>query len=122
MDPPDRVFPRSPQLPTVLPSVSPEEARDLVASNNALIVDVREPHEWAEARIPRAKHIPLREVRERHVEIPRDRPVILQCRSGHRSAGATRTLLELGFNNVHNLEGGIGDWAADGLPIERGGS
>ncbi|MFA5861625.1 MAG: rhodanese-like domain-containing protein [Candidatus Thermoplasmatota archaeon] len=102
-------------------AVEPRRARELVERQNALIVDVREPDEWADARIPGALHIPLGQIEARVGEIPRDRPVILQCRSGNRSAGATRALLELGFTNVHNLEGGIGDWAADGLPMEYGG-
>lgn len=105
---------------TPLPTIEPKEARSLVERENALIVDVREPDEWADARIPGAVHIPLGEIRTRADEIPRDRPVILQCRSGNRSAGATRRLLELGFTNVRNLEGGIGDWAADGLPLHYG--
>lgn len=116
----DRVFPR--HAPRPLPSVDPLRARDLVERENALIVDVREPDEWAQARIPGAVHIPLGRLRERAHEIPKDRAVILQCQGGNRSAGAVRTLLDLGFSNVHNLEGGITDWAADGLPIERGGA
>lgn len=104
-----------------LPAVEPKGAQELVLRDRALIVDVREPDEWAMARIPGAVHIPLGMLRERAAEIPRDRPVILQCHSGNRSAGATRDLIELGFTNVRNLEGGISEWAADGLPLERGG-
>lgn len=115
----DRILPR--HAPRPVPSVDPLEARTLVERGNALIVDVRDDDERAEARIPGALHIPLNEIRERAHELPQDRPVILQCRSGNRSAGATRTLLELGFANVRNLKGGISDWAADGLPLEHGG-
>lgn len=115
-----RVFPRNPAPSPSLPTVGPKEAKSLVERENALIVDVREPDEWADARIPGAIHIPLSDIPARAAEIPRDRPVILQCRSGNRSAGATRALLDLGFTNAHNLEGGIGDWAADGLPIQYG--
>lgn len=115
----NRVFPRHPPRP--FPEVEPARARELAERHGALIIDVREPDEWAQARIPGAIHIPLGQIRERAHEIPRDRPVILQCRSGNRSAGATRTLLDLGFANVHNLAGGIGDWAADGFPVEQGG-
>lgn len=116
----ERVHPR-PNAPNALPAVTPEEARDLVAESNGLIIDVREPDEWAEARIPGAKHIPLGTLAERAKEVPRDRPVILQCRSGARSARATRALLDAGYTNVRNLEGGIGEWAAEGLPLEYGG-
>lgn len=115
----ERILPRHPAAR--LPSVAPARAHELVAREHGLIVDVREPDEWAEARIPGAVHIPLGQIVERAAEIPRDRPVILQCRSGARSATATRKLVELGRTNVHNLEGGIGDWAAEGLPIDYGG-
>lgn len=116
----DRIFPR--HAPRPIPTVEPAAAQTLVQREKALIVDVREPDEWAEARIPGALHIPLGKIRERAHEIPRDRPVILQCRSGNRSAGATQALLDLGYTNVQNLAGGIGEWAADGLPIEHGGA
>lgn len=114
----NRIFPRTPPAP--LPAVDPAQAKKLTETENALIIDVREDDEWADARIPGAIHIPLASITNRAQEIPRDRPVILQCRSGNRSAGATRALLDLGFMNVLNLEGGIGDWAADGFPIEHG--
>lgn len=114
-----RVFPRGPPAPPV-PSVEPRKALELVEREGALIVDVREPDEWAEARIAGARHVPLRDLAARASELPRDRPVILQCRSGNRSARATRVLLDLGFTNVQNLEGGIGAWGADGLPVEPG--
>lgn len=115
-----RIFPRNAQPPTPLPSISPKDAYDLATRAGALIVDVREPDEWNEARIPRAKHIPLAQIAERHAEIPRDRPVVLQCRSGARSGRATQALLDLGFSNVRNLEGGITAWAASDLPLEHG--
>lgn len=118
--PMERIFPR--RAPTPLPAVDPVAAHELMREQRALLVDVREADEWTELRIPGAVHIPLGRLRERAAEIPRDRPVILQCQSGNRSAGATRALLDLGFTNVRNLEGGISDWAADGLPLERGGA
>lgn len=116
----ERVFPRRSSPPPALPAVTPREAHDAVARENALIVDVREPDEWAEVRIPGARHIPLGTIAERASEIPRDRLVFLQCRSGARSARATQALREAGYTNVRNLEGGISEWAAYGLPLEHG--
>lgn len=115
----ERIFPRRVQPP--LPGVDPSDAQDLIRRHQGVIIDVRDADEWAEVRIPGAVHIPLAQLRERAGEIPRDRPVILQCHSGNRSAGGTRVLMELGLTNVSNLEGGIGDWASAGLPLERGG-
>lgn len=103
-----------------IPEVSPAEAKRLVETKNALIVDVREPDEWAEARIPGAKHLPLGQLPERQAEVPRDRTVVLQCRSGARSGRATRALLAAGYRDVVNLKGGIQAWAAEDLPLEHG--
>lgn len=105
-----------------IPEVTPAEAERLVRAEGALIVDVREPEEWAEARIPGATHIPLGSLAERQAEIPRDRPVVLQCRSGARSGRATRALRAAGYANVQNLKGGILAWANESRPLEHGGA
>lgn len=89
------------------------EARALVDEKKAIIIDVREPDEYAAGRIPNAEHIPLRQIADRIVELEqhRDRPIILSCRSGNRSEAACRFLRDNGFRNVHNLIGGITAWA-----------
>jgi rhodanese-related sulfurtransferase len=98
-----------------LPGVGPSEASDL-AGEGALLLDVREPEEWQAGHAPDVRHIPLGEL-ERHLdELPRDRRLVLVCRSGHRSAHATAFLLEAGFDAA-NLEGGMVAWAAAGLPV-----
>lgn len=106
-----------PTAPTVK-TVGAKEAYEEQQSRNAVIVDVREPAEWAESRIPGAVLIPLAELAYRVKELPRDRPVIMQCRSGNRSRVATEFLLGHGFPNVRNLVGGIVAWAACDLPLE----
>jgi adenylyltransferase/sulfurtransferase len=75
-----------------------------------VLVDVREPSEHDICRIPGAQLIPLGQLSERFGEIPRDREVILHCRSGIRSARAAHFLRGRGYQNVHNLEGGILAW------------
>jgi rhodanese-related sulfurtransferase len=52
-------------------------------------------------------------------EIPRDREVLLICRSGNRSGTAQRQLLQLGYEQVFNVSGGMNAWSGAGLPIER---
>lgn len=111
------MFRRSPPAPSV-PTILPAQAAPLVASGRALLLDVREPVEWAEARIPGAIHLPLGELPARLDEIARDRKVILQCRSGNRSRAAAEILLAAGFADVANLEGGIVRWAREGHPVE----
>lgn len=81
-----------------------DKVRELVESNNT-IIDVREKYEYDYGHIKGAINIPLSELRERAHEIPRDKPVYLHCRSGHRSYNAVMTLQNLGFNNVVNISG-----------------
>ncbi|MCL5965392.1 MAG: rhodanese-like domain-containing protein [Deinococcus sp.] len=83
-----------------------------------LFVDVREADEHAMSRIPGSVLIPLSELAARYTEIPRDRQVVLYCRSGNRSWNAAAWLQNKGYDKVVNLAGGIIDWARSGLEIE----
>ncbi|MGP8109754.1 MAG: molybdopterin-synthase adenylyltransferase MoeB [Thermoplasmata archaeon] len=95
-----------------VPEVTPEELRDALASADPpLLVDVREPEEWAISTIAGSLEIPKADLPERVDELTRARSVVVYCRSGGRSADATRTLLGLGFTNVRSLKGGINAWA-----------
>ncbi len=86
----------------------------------AVVLDVREPEEWAEYHIPGATLIPLGQLAARVNEIPRDRPVLVYCRSGNRSQEGRDILLRAGFTQVTSLRGGIKAWAAAGLPTVSG--
>jgi sulfur-carrier protein adenylyltransferase/sulfurtransferase len=98
--------------PDDLPEVTPEELRALLASPDPpLLLDVREPEERTISNIAGSTGIPKGELPERVDELTRARSVVVYCRSGGRSADATRTLLGLGFTNVRNLKGGINAWA-----------
>jgi len=82
------------------------------------ILDVREPYEWKAGRIEGAIHIPLARVMaagERGVLDP-SRPVVVICRSGNRSELAATMLQARGFD-ASNLEGGMEEWAREGLPF-----
>ncbi|MGB3852606.1 MAG: rhodanese-like domain-containing protein [Tunicatimonas sp.] len=70
------------------------------------LIDVREPHEYEEANLG-ATLIPLGEVKDQVDKIDRDKPVVVHCRSGKRSAQAIQYLEQQGFDNLHNLAGGI---------------
>ena len=95
-----------------VPEVSPEELRaELAAPDPPLLVDVREPEELEISKIEGALLIPKGEIPERVDELTRARSVVLFCRSGGRSADAAKTLLDLGFQNVRSLRGGINAWA-----------
>jgi molybdopterin/thiamine biosynthesis adenylyltransferase/rhodanese-related sulfurtransferase len=86
----------------------------------ATLLDVREQVEWDAGHVPGAVFIP-RGVLEEQVEaaIPdRDTPIVVYCRSGARSAYATKTLEQMGYRDVVNMAGGILAWDREGLPIE----
>ncbi len=81
-------------------------------NENLTIIDVREPWEFEEARIPGAINIPLATIPQQIDELQNfaDQEVILQCRSGARSATAQQLLISRGFSNTKNLTGGILAW------------
>lgn len=86
---------------------------------DVMILDVREQSEWDEVHIPGATLIPMGDIPARIKEIPTDKTVIVQCRSGNRSSQVTDYLRQQGMTNVHNLTGGMNEWEAAGLPVER---
>ncbi|HYA58111.1 MAG TPA: molybdopterin-synthase adenylyltransferase MoeB [Thermoplasmata archaeon] len=95
-----------------IPEITPEALRDeLAGPDPPLVIDVREPNEWEIGHLDAARLIPRRHLAERVDELTRARALVLYCRSGDRSARATRFLLDLGFSNVRNLKGGINAWA-----------
>jgi rhodanese-related sulfurtransferase len=101
------------------PELTPAEAAERLRDGWRLL-DVREPDELAEARIEGAQqHIPLAELGVRAGEIGADRPLVVYCRSGVRSAMAVDALRGAGYD-AHNLAGGILAWADAGLPVSPG--
>ena len=102
-----------------LPEVSSTEAQKSL-ENGAVLVDVREQNEYTEIRIPGSLIIPLSVFAERFGELPKDKPLVMQCRSGARSAKAAEYLLANGYTDVTNLTGGILAWDEAGLPVLRG--
>jgi rhodanese-related sulfurtransferase len=88
-------------------------------AGGASILDVREPHEWDEARIEGAAHIPLADVPERIDEIPEDGPVYVICAGGGRSRRAAEYLMKQGLD-AHNVAGGMVAWLDSGKPTIAG--
>jgi phage shock protein E len=79
---------------------------------------VRELDEWRAGHVAGATHIPLGELAAHLGEIPRDRELLLFCRSGNRSGRATQFLHQQGFTQARNVEGGIIAWTGHGFPVE----
>ena len=101
-------------------TVSAPQAAAL-ADGGAVLLDVREPHEWQAGHAPRERHIPLSQIARRAGELPKGRAVATVCRSGARSARAA-ALLAADGREVSNLVGGMHAWARAGLPVvARGG-
>ena len=86
---------------------------------DAVVIDVRETHEWDRGHIAGARHISLGQIDKRMHEIEKfkNRPLIVVCASGNRSSSACGALKRAGFEQVFNLSGGIGAWSAAGLPV-----
>ena len=103
------------------PSVSPTQATQLINREDALVVDVREPGEYGAGHIIGARNVPLSRLDAGGAEVAKkkDRPVIVYCDTGNRSAKAAATLRGQGFAKVVNLAGGLGAWQQAGLPVEK---
>jgi len=84
------------------------------------VVDVREPHEYADARIPGSVLVPLGTLLRSPRELLKSGPVLFICSEGIRSAVACEAAAAIGLAEVYNLEGGTGRWQAEGYPVESG--
>ena len=100
---------------------TPRELAPLLARGEAAVIDVRAASEWEAGHLPGVPNIPLGQLADRIAELPTDRPVVLQCQSGARSAIAASLLQAHGVTRVVNLAGGFSGWRDAGLPVEQGG-
>lgn len=87
------------------------------AGDSVEIVDIRSDAEIAQGVLPDAQHLPMHLIPLKMNDLPRDRDVVLYCRSGARSYQACAYLAQQGVDNVYNLSGGIIDWARQGFEI-----
>ena len=86
---------------------------------NVVVLDVREPYEFAEGHVPGAILLPLSSLEQRIDEVPEGDPIYVICRSGNRSQQASEILVENDVKNVVNVDGGMIAWQAAGYPVER---
>lgn len=96
------------------------ELSDRMTRETIQVVDVRGAAEWSAGHLPGVANIPLGALADRLSELARDRPVVLHCQGGGRSAIGASILQANGFEQVFNLSGGFGEWQAKGLPVEQG--
>jgi rhodanese-related sulfurtransferase len=86
--------------------------------NGAFVLDVRTQEEWNEFHAPNTTLIPLDQLASRLNEVPRDREIVVVCRSGNRSQQGRDILLNAGFEQVTSMTGGLNEWRASGYPVE----
>jgi rhodanese-related sulfurtransferase len=103
------------------PWVSATQATQLINREDALVVDVREPNEFASGHVLGAKNLPLAKIAAPGAELAKkkERPVIVYCDGSERSAKALAALKKQGFTRVANLSGGLAAWQQAGLPVEK---
>jgi rhodanese-related sulfurtransferase len=99
--------------------LSPAEATLMMNREDALVLDVRETGEWSSGHIQGARHITLAQLEKRMSEIEKfkEKPIIVVCASGNRSASACGQLKKGGFDKVYSLGGGVSSWIEANLPL-----
>jgi sulfur-carrier protein adenylyltransferase/sulfurtransferase len=105
-----------------VPEITPAELKSrLDRQEPVVLIDVREPHEYAIADLPEMGQlrIPMRQVAERAAELDKDADLVIYCRSGARSGRVAAQLLANGFERVWNLKGGVLRWREDVDPTLR---
>ncbi|MNX11252.1 Thiosulfate sulfurtransferase PspE precursor [compost metagenome] len=98
--------------------VTISEARNL-SLQGVTVIDVREPHEYAEGHVPGARNLPLGQLDDWSQDLDSDGAYVIICRSGKRSAKAIQQLEGKGFKHLRNAQGGMLDWDAQGYPTSR---
>jgi len=101
-------------------TITPVELQQiLTAQPSLLVIDVRTPVEFAEVRVSQARNIPLDELKPCSLQLPKDQPVYLLCRSGQRATKAADKLAKEGFSQPIVVEGGTLAWIEANLPVTR---
>ena len=97
--------------------IVPEQAAEVIRAGEVQVVDVRAADEHEAGHIAGDRHIPFDLLKQEVGTLDSDRPVLLYCRGGERSATAAEALRASGWN-ANSIEGGLLDWVERGLPIE----
>ena len=109
-------------LPEPIPTIDVGEADRRLREDPArpILLDVREASEFAEVRAPGAVLVPTSTFMTRVEELPADRPLLVVCHLGGRSAAVAGYLIRAGRTDVVNVAGGMDAWERAGLPVRRG--
>jgi len=101
----------------MIKNISPQEAKRLIEKENAVLVDIREPEEFAGDHIEGARLMPLSVFTLLSPEPDRERPAVFHCRSGMRAQGSAEVLEKHGFAATYLMDGGIVGWKKAGFPV-----
>jgi len=102
-------------------TITPAELQNILAAQpSAPVIDVRTPVEFAEVHVPQARSVPLDELKPAALQLPKDQPVYLLCRSGQRASKAAEQFAREGFAEPVVVEGGTLAWIEAGLAVTRG--
>ncbi len=99
-------------------TATPQDVAAEILNGNVILVDVRNQTEWNEQRLPNAVHLFLGRLPETAEQVVNGKPIVVQCRTGGRSAVGASILQAAGAERVINLAGGITEWKRVGLPVE----
>lgn len=107
-------IPKAMDAKSDVPEVTVQELKSMMEKKeDFLLLDVREPSEWAIARLPGATLIPLGDLANRMGELPKNKKLVVHCKSGGRSAKAVGALRDAGFPDTWNVTGGINAWSKE---------
>jgi rhodanese-related sulfurtransferase len=107
---------KSASVQALAKEITPAQAAQY-QKDGAFILDVREPAEWNAGHISGAVLVPLGDLPSRLNEVPKEKDIVVVCRSGNRSATGRDILLQAGYPKVTSMGGGMNQWIAAGLPI-----
>ena len=99
--------------------ISVQTVNEVQDQDDVFVIDVREQWEYDEGHIPGVTLIPMGDIPTSLDELPKDKEILLTCRSGNRSGQTLDFLKQNGFTNVHNMQGGILAWEAAGFDVEK---
>jgi rhodanese-related sulfurtransferase len=100
--------------------VTVAEAKEMLQDDGVVVIDVREPHEYAAGHVPNASLLPVNSLFARREELPKDKKIVFVCQMGSRSALAAELAAAAGLpaERLFNLEGGTDAWKKAGEPVE----
>lgn len=98
-----------------------EEFAEKITDTSITVLDVRTPMEFAQGHIDRAVNIDFQgsNFEKEVLDLDKDAPIAVYCRSGNRSSQAVKVMEKLGFTNLYDMDGGVIDWAAANKPLFR---